>query len=287
MHRLRFASSGAVALALAATLSCQRSTAPKPTPPAGYIAFGPIAPFRLDPPVFTDADVSGLLGTLETLLARETDPPKWQWQSTEFQPHGSMHFWEFQSRLERGRMTDAQFANVAAHFDRLATSRPADRAYIEHRKWVALNIGVGRIAPEIVGKDLTGVEFKLSDSRGKVTMLVFSGEWCGPCRSEYPYERLMLELYRDKPFAIVGVSSDASVETAKQGKIDARLPFRSWWDGFEKVRTSGPIATTWGIVGWPTSYVMDATGTIRFAGVDHEDALKAVAQLMEELPRAR
>jgi thiol-disulfide isomerase/thioredoxin len=285
MHRLRFASSGAAALALVATLSGQQSAAPKPTPAAGDIAFSPIAPFRLDAPVLTDADVNGLLATLETLLARETDPAKWQ--SAGSQPDVAIHFWRFQSRLERGRVTAAQFANVGAHLDRLATSRPADRAYIEHRKWVALNIGVGRIAPEIVGKDLTGVDFKLSDSRGKVTMLVFSGEWCGPCRSQYPYERLLLELYRDRPFALVGVSSDASVETAKQGKIDAHLPFRSWWDGFEKVRFKGPIATAWGIIGWPTIYVMDATGTIRFAGVDREDALKAVAQLMDELPRAR
>ncbi len=36
---------------------------------------------------------------------------------------------------------------------------------------------VGKPAPDIVGKDLDGVEFKLSDYRGKVVMLDFWGDW--------------------------------------------------------------------------------------------------------------
>ena len=36
---------------------------------------------------------------------------------------------------------------------------------------------VGKMAPEIVGKDLDGEMFKLSDYRGKVVMLDFWGDW--------------------------------------------------------------------------------------------------------------
>ena len=36
---------------------------------------------------------------------------------------------------------------------------------------------VGQLAPEIEGVDLDGVEFKLSDYRGKVVMLDFYGDW--------------------------------------------------------------------------------------------------------------
>ncbi len=39
------------------------------------------------------------------------------------------------------------------------------------------NLKVGKIAPDIVGKDLDGVEFKLSDYRGKVVMIDFWGDW--------------------------------------------------------------------------------------------------------------
>ena len=43
-----------------------------------------------------------------------------------------------------------------------------------------LNAGgatVGQPAPDIVGKDVDGVEFALSDYKGKVVMLDFWGNW--------------------------------------------------------------------------------------------------------------
>ena len=39
------------------------------------------------------------------------------------------------------------------------------------------HLQVGKEAPDIVGEDLEGVEFKLSDYRGKVVMLDFWGDW--------------------------------------------------------------------------------------------------------------
>ncbi len=37
--------------------------------------------------------------------------------------------------------------------------------------------GIGNVAPDIVGIDLAGVEFKLSDYKGKVIMVDFWGDW--------------------------------------------------------------------------------------------------------------
>ena len=39
------------------------------------------------------------------------------------------------------------------------------------------NLAIGKIAPEIVGKDFDEVEFKLSDYRGKVVVIDFWGDW--------------------------------------------------------------------------------------------------------------
>ncbi len=39
------------------------------------------------------------------------------------------------------------------------------------------NLVVGKVAPDIVGEDIAGVPFKLSDYRGKVVMLDFWGHW--------------------------------------------------------------------------------------------------------------
>ena len=272
----------ALAVLVAAGLSAQGQQAqstPPARPPAEDIGFASVESWTIAFPELTDAQVAGLLKTLDDLLARETDPAKWKSET-------GIHFWRFQNRIERGRTTDAQRAAVVANFDAIAAKHPADKAYVDHRKWMALNLGIGRTVPDITGKDLDGVQFSLSEYRGKVVYLVFTGEWCGPCRSEYPYQGLMLELYKDKPLALLGVNSDPKIETAKQGKVDAKLSYRFWWDGHEKESTKGPIATAWGVTGWPTTYIVDAKGVIRFAGARHEDSLKAIAQLMQELPPA-
>ena len=40
------------------------------------------------------------------------------------------------------------------------------------------HLGVGKVAPDIEGKDQDGKQFKLSDYRGKVVLLYFWSEYC-------------------------------------------------------------------------------------------------------------
>ena len=42
---------------------------------------------------------------------------------------------------------------------------------------VKVGLEVGDMAPEIIGEDIDGKRFKLSDYRGKVVMLDFWGDW--------------------------------------------------------------------------------------------------------------
>jgi thiol-disulfide isomerase/thioredoxin len=239
------------------------------------IGFDPVAPIQIDAANHTDEQVKKLIATLRMLVSKQTDPGKWQ-------KDAEIHFWRLQNRLERARLSEVQEANVTGAIEMMAADHPDAKDYLIQRKWMIQHLGIGKEAPEIVGKDFDSKEFKLSDSRGKVTVLVFTGEWCGPCRSEYPYQRLMLELYKDKPFALVGVNSDAKLDVAKKGKVESRLPYRAFWDGYAEKSTEGPIAKAWGVTGWPTMYVLDKKGVIRFAGLRHEDLLKVVAQLMAE-----
>jgi thiol-disulfide isomerase/thioredoxin len=220
--------------------------------------------------------VSGLLTTLDSLLVKLTNAETWA-------KDAHLHFWRLMNRLQTGRMNAAQERMVLAHFDRLEKQHPNDKAFFDSYRRVVTGQMIGKVAPEIVGKGYDEVEFKLSEYRGKVTVLYFTGQWCGPCRGEYPYERLMLEVHKADPFAIVSVNSDDKLETAKQAKIDNKLEFRSWWDGYVKdANTKGPIASAWNVTGWPAIYVLDAKGVIRFAQLRQEDILKAVSQLLEE-----
>ena len=143
---------------------------------------------------------------------------------------------------------------------------------------------LGATAPDIVGTDLDGRALRLSDYRGKVVVVTFSGEWCGICRSEYPYHRFLLELYRDWPFALLSVESGADRDVARRAKIDRGLLYRSWWDGAPRRDAPGTIAAAWGVSGWPTTYVLDEKGAIRAIDPRKEDLLKVVRQLLTGQP---
>lgn len=118
---------------------------------------------------------------------------------------------------------------------------------------------VGDMAPEIQGKDAAGTEFKLSDYRGKVVMLDFYGNWCPPCRAMYPHNRELIEKYQDRDFVLLGINSDPELGTLVRSKEDGKVTWRSWWDG-----NNGPIATDWQIPFWPSIFVIDQEGVIRY-----------------------
>lgn len=277
-----------LSLACAALLTCptvslaQQTAAATPTPaplavaPVDDTGFPPVKPHTIETPAFTDAYVDTLLTSLDRMVSKQTDAAKWEKDAT-------LHFWRFMNRLQTGVMSAAQETAVLAAFDGYEKTHPAAAAFLDTQRRMIRTQMIGKTAQEIVGKDYDGVEFRLSDYRGTVTVLYFTGQWCGPCRGEYPYERLMLEVHKNDPFAIVSVNSDDTLETAKKAKADERLAFRSFWDGYvEKKSTHGPIATAWNVTGWPAIYVLDARGTIRFAQLRQEDILKAVNQLLAE-----
>ena len=182
-------------------------------------------------------------------------------------------------------MNPAQEARVLDHFTALATRYPSDAPILDRAQRVIRRLSVGKVAPEITGRDLDGVPFKLSDYRGRVVVLTFSGEWCAACRGDYPFQRLLLELYKDRPLVLLGVNSDRDPKSAKQSKMDHGLVYRTWWDGGGSKNTEGPIAKAWAIAGWPTIYVLDERGVIRFANLRQEDLLIGVRQLMDGLRR--
>ncbi len=239
------------------------------------IGFAPVKPYAITPAPFADAQVADLLSILDKMLAKQPDPAKWA-------KDGNIHFWRLMNRLQTGVLSAAQEATVLAHFDALEKAHPADKPFLDTQRRMVRTQMIGRAAPEIIGKDFDNVEFKLSDYRGKVVVLYFTGEWCGPCRGEYPYQRLMLEVHKGKPFAIVGVNSDSKLEVARKSKVENRLDYRAWWDGYLEKNTSGPIATAWNVTGWPAIYVIDAKGVIRHTNLRYEDVLKGVSQLLQE-----
>ena len=58
------------------------------------------------------------------------------------------------------------------------------------------------------------------------------------------------------------------------------MTWQSFWDGGS---TRGPISTQWAITAWPTVYVLDAKGVIRYKNVHGDDLEEAIDTLLAEI----
>ena len=93
-----------------------------------------------------------------------------------------------------------------------------------------------------------------------------------------PHERSLVKKLENKPFALIGVNSDT--REAYDAEVEEMgVTWRSFMEG----STTGPIPTKWNVSGWPTIYVLDAKGVIRYKGVRNEAMEEAVMTLLEEL----
>ncbi len=203
----------------------------------------------------------------------------------DFEAELRIPLWQMSNRLQRGTVDDDQTERIVAFLDELEEQYPDGAEAIGQQRFVVENLMPGKVAPNIVGKDTEGVEFALEDYRGNIVALIFSGQWCGPCRGEYPYQRGMLEAFKDRDVVLLGVNSDAVLDTIVQAKERERLDYRTWWDGHgqpeaDLVAAEGPIATRWNVVGWPTIYVIDEEGVIRHADKRGGALVAAVDQLL-------
>ena len=95
----------------------------------------------------------------------------------------------------------------------------------------------------------------------------------------YPHERSLVDEMKGEKFTLLGINSDSTTTRAKAAFKREKI---TWPVIFDNGGTDGPIATRWGVRGWPTIYVLDAKGVIRFIGPRDEELTKAVKQLLAE-----
>jgi peroxiredoxin len=240
------------------------------TAPAAALATA--QPVGWDAPV-TEVEITRAFAELDAKIATEKDAGRWA-------SAARLPLWDFARQWQTRRLTPAQETRILTRLAAIGRAHAGGPEAVRGAQFMIKSLSVGRVAPEIAGEDLDGQPFRLSDYRGQIVTLIFSGNWCGICRSDYPFTRQLLEKFGDAPVVVLGIDSSTSLDAAKRGKHDNGLAHRSWWDGQGAKYNQGPIATTWNVVGWPTVYVIDATGVIRFVDVRRDLLLDAVGQLV-------
>jgi thiol-disulfide isomerase/thioredoxin len=173
--------------------------------------------------------------------------------------------------------TEAEgFLKKAEKAEGFVSTQAADALFLLH------NLTVGKKAPEMEGEDVDGKKFKLSDFKGKVTVLYFWGSWCPPCRAMIPHEVKLAARLKDAPFAMVGINTDNDKDKAKEFLKKEGITWTQVWDGGS---TRGPLSTAWKVNAFPTIYVLDAEGIIRYREVRGEAMDHAVDELLAEIKK--
>jgi thiol-disulfide isomerase/thioredoxin len=144
------------------------------------------------------------------------------------------------------------------------------------------DLSIGKPVPEIVAKDVSGKDVKLTELRGKVVVLDFWATWCPHCRALIPEQRQMIERLKNKPFALVGISMDDKKEALVKFLAKEEMSWPQWWVGGHS-----DLAEDWNIEYFPTVYVIDARGLIRNVGVTGNDLEKEVTELLRTMEKKK
>ncbi|MEM6366154.1 MAG: TlpA disulfide reductase family protein [Planctomycetota bacterium] len=140
-----------------------------------------------------------------------------------------------------------------------------------------LKHSIGQKAPPIDGKDARGEPMSLADYHGKTVVLMFSFKGCGPCERMYADNRQLIEEMSDEPFVFIGVQGDETIDTVHESLESKAITWRVWWDGADK-----RISSRWNIRGWPSIFVFDQRGVIRFRDLRGKELSNAVRSLMKK-----
>ena len=100
----------------------------------------------------------------------------------------------------------------------------------------------------------------------------------------YPHERSLVKRLAGQPFALLGINSDRDREALKKVMKKQGITWRSFWNGGS---TQGPISAAWNVRGWPTIYVLDHNGVIRYKNVRGEKMDVAVDALLAEIKKGK
>lgn len=141
------------------------------------------------------------------------------------------------------------------------------------------HLAPGKTPPDVEAVDTEGKPLRLADYRGKVTVLDFWGFWCGVCVQSLPHLKALAQRHAGDPFALVGIATDANLPEFQRQARAAGVTWRNAWTGGRQ--SAWP--TSWGVQRYPTVYVLDAQGVVRFVDVRGAELDRAVQSLLDEM----
>jgi thiol-disulfide isomerase/thioredoxin len=144
----------------------------------------------------------------------------------------------------------------------------------------------GATAPDFSRPDMHGKTVSLKDYRGKYVVLDFWGSWCRPCRASHPALIELYKKYHDKGLEVVGIAREedgAGFAASKANWLKAieEDGIGIWPQVLNDQETpvdSASIVLGYGIIGYPTKYLLDREGKVigKYLGSDSD--MKSVVE---------
>lgn len=142
---------------------------------------------------------------------------------------------------------------------------------------------VGKPAPELSGNDADGKPLKLSDTRGKVVLVVFWATWCPPCVEGIPYLKQVYQKLEKDGLAIFSVNLDTGPDrqqAVRRFLVEHGTP----WPTLLATEPSDPMgaAATYGVKEIPATVLIDRDGRVSTFDLSRDDMLDAVRKALAQ-----
>ncbi|MFP3873430.1 MAG: redoxin domain-containing protein [Thiohalophilus sp.] len=158
------------------------------------------------------------------------------------------------------------------------TPAPADQLGLD----IDLRPFRGDWSPPVLDlQDANGRQHVIDDYTGKVRVINFWATWCPPCVEEIPSLNRLRAALADEPFELISVNYAQQADEVKEflQEVEVNFPVLIDHDGAEAAR--------WRVIAFPSTYVIDAEGRIRYgvnAAIEWDDPqiIEALRQLIRE-----
>jgi thiol-disulfide isomerase/thioredoxin len=143
----------------------------------------------------------------------------------------------------------------------------------------------GGETPALEGVLLSDEPLRLASYRGRVVVVHFWATWCEPCRTEMPLLSRLRSQDAGRPLEVLSVNYGEGVKRISDFLKAFSIDLKVVRDPDHR------LARAWGVGGLPMTFLVDATGRIRFSVFgaerwDEGEAARALDRLLSEAEKS-